>query len=111
MERLPALHHAKLVVLPAGVSVEIDGKPAAVDGEKVEIFGALGSRHQVRLRKGRQERTIEVIITDTGASPEKLELETAKPRAAGPQAATATAQPSPPKPPATEDSLVPDKFK
>jgi len=108
---LSTLQRAKLVVLPAGVSVEIDGKPAVVEGGKVEIEGTLGSRHQVQLRKGRQESTEQVILTDTGASPDKIELETAKPRAAGPQGATATAQPISPKPPAAEDSLVPDKFK
>jgi serine/threonine-protein kinase len=113
---LPALQRAKLVVLPADVAVEIDGKAAPVEGGTVEIEGALGSRHRVQLRKGKQERTDEVIMTDTGMSPDKLELETAKARPAAhgvkaQGASPATPQPIAPKPPAPGDSLIPDTFK
>jgi serine/threonine-protein kinase len=107
-----APRHAKLVVLPVDVVVEIDGKSAAIEGGTVELEGALGSRHRVRLSKGKQERTDEVIMTDTGISPEKLELEVAKPRATTKASANAATFPPPkPTPSPSVDPMIPDKFK
>jgi eukaryotic-like serine/threonine-protein kinase len=114
---LPALQQGKLIVLPADASVEIDGKPAKVEGGEVTIEGALGSRHQVRLIKGKNERRGEVVMTDTGASPAMMELDTAKPSPAAPPRAKATgapkatALPIAPKTTSSEEPLIPDKFK
>ena len=104
----PAPHRARLVVLPVDVVVEIDGKSAPIDGGTVELEGALGSRHRVRLSKGKQERTDEVIMTDTGIAPDKLELEVTKPRVTTP---TATFPPPRPTPSPSVDPMIPDKFK
>ncbi|AGP38681.1 hypothetical protein SCE1572_31890 [Sorangium cellulosum So0157-2] len=126
---LPAVQHGKLLVAPADVSVEIDGRPADVRGGQVAVEGALGSRHRVRLVKGKDELRAEVIMTDIGVSPSSLLLEPEKPsatasagvkapsgvkappsaRAAG--APTATALPVAPATAAPEDTLIPDKFK
>jgi eukaryotic-like serine/threonine-protein kinase len=111
---LPALKQGKLAVLPADAAVEIDGKPAMVEGGEVTIEGPLGSRHHVRLVKGQSELTGEVIMTDTGASPATMQLDTANPRPAAPPGASAmgaTARPRAPKAAPSDDPLIPEKFK
>jgi eukaryotic-like serine/threonine-protein kinase len=105
---LPALHRARLVVLPVDVVVEIDGKSAPIESGSVELEGALGSRHRVRLSKGKQERTDEVIMTDTGISPGKLELEMPKPRVV---TQATTLPPVKPTPSPSVDPMIPDKFR
>jgi predicted Ser/Thr protein kinase len=67
----------KLVVLavsPAGVGVEVDGRDAHVERGVVEVEGALGSVHRVRLALSGREQVADVAITPTGAIPAKLEL-------------------------------------
>ncbi|KYG11145.1 hypothetical protein BE21_58220 [Sorangium cellulosum] len=113
----PALQHARLAVSPADVSVEIDGAPAKVDGGEATIEGAPGSRHRVRLFKGKDEVRGEVILTEAGASPSRMQLDTAKPRPAAPPvgkatgAPKATAAPAPPSATSTAGSLIPDTFR
>ncbi|MGK3983399.1 protein kinase [Sorangium sp. So ce136] len=113
----PALRRARLAVSPADVSVEIDGAPAKVDGGEVTIEGAPGSRHRVRLFKGKDELQGEVILTEAGAAPPRMQLDTAKPRPAAPPvgratgAPKATAAPAPPSATATAGSLIPDTFR
>ncbi|WP_437934282.1 serine/threonine protein kinase [Sorangium sp. So ce341] len=128
---LPASRHGKLLVAPADVSVEIDGRPAEVRGGQVALEGAPGSRHRVRLVRGKDELRAEVIMTDAGVSPASLQLEPEKPTPAAPAApprvkapprvhapsgekappgARATAAPAAP-PAAPEDTLIPDTFK
>ncbi|KYF92781.1 hypothetical protein BE20_01480 [Sorangium cellulosum] len=113
----PAPQRATLAVSPADVSVEIDGAPAKVDGGEVTIEGAPGSRHRVRLFKGKDELRGEVILTEAGAAPSRMQLDVAKPRPAAPAAGRATgapkaiAEPAPPKTTATAGSLIPDTFR
>ncbi|KYF75121.1 hypothetical protein BE17_43635 [Sorangium cellulosum] len=113
----PALQRARLAVSPADVSVEIDGAPAKVDGGEVTIEGAPGSRHRVRLFKGKDELRDEVILTEAGAAPPRMQLDTAKPRPAAPQIGRATgvpkatAAPAPPNATSTAGSLIPDTFR
>ncbi|WP_437746995.1 serine/threonine-protein kinase [Sorangium sp. So ce1504] len=126
---LSAVQRAKLRVAPADVSVEIDGRRAEVRGGEVAIEGAPGSRHQVRLVKGKAELRVEVIITDTGPSPASLQLDPEKPghaetpgakpppgvkappgtKATGAQ--RGTGRPEPQRPPEPEDPLIPREFK
>jgi eukaryotic-like serine/threonine-protein kinase len=112
----PALQRATLAVLPADVSVEIDGALAKVDGGGVTIAGAPGSRHLVRLFKGKDELRGEVLLTRNGASPARMQLDTAKTRpAASPVgratgAPKATETPAAPKTRPKADSLIPDIF-
>jgi serine/threonine-protein kinase len=114
---LPPFQQGKLIILPADASVEIDGMPAKVEGGAVTIEGAIGSRHQVRLVKGKNELKGEVIMTDAGVSPAMMQLDTAKPRPAAPPGARATAAPkatalpSSPNTTSSGDALIPDKFK
>ncbi len=71
------LQRVKLVVIPGDVSVEVEGKAASVKDGLVEIEGTLGSVHRVRLFKGPVQSTAEVIVTEIGPSPPKLELKIA----------------------------------
>jgi serine/threonine-protein kinase len=113
----PALQRARLAVSPADVSVEIDGAPAKVDGGEVTIEGAPGSRHRVRLFKGKDELRGEVILTEAGAAPSRMQLDASKPRPAAPPvgraagAPKATAATAPPNPTSTAGSLIPDTFR
>ncbi|WP_437760355.1 serine/threonine protein kinase [Sorangium sp. So ce1389] len=112
----PALQRARLAVSPADVSVEIDGALATVDGGEVTIEGAPGSRHRVRLFKGKDELRDEVILTEAGAAPPRMQLDVAKPRPAAPPVGRATGAPkatapsAPPSVTATAGSLIPDTF-
>jgi serine/threonine-protein kinase len=63
-----------LAVSPEDASVEVDGAPAEVRGGAVEIAGALGSEHRVRVSKGKDAVTAEVFLTEKGAVPSRLEL-------------------------------------
>ncbi|XXT24416.1 serine/threonine-protein kinase [Sorangium sp. So ce429] len=113
----PALQRARLAVSPADVSVEIDGAPAKVDGGEVTIEGAPGSRHRVRLFKGKDELRGEVILTEAGAAPARMQLDMATSRPAAPAvgrptgAPKATAAPASPSATVTAGSLIPDTFR
>ena len=68
----------KLVILPDDATVEIDGVAATASDGIVEIVGALGSVHKVRLSVGGAEIKREVVVTETGALPAKVELDVPK---------------------------------
>jgi serine/threonine protein kinase len=114
----PTLQRVKLTVVPSDVSVEVEGKPARVEGGELEIEGTLGSIHHVRLFKGKDERKGEVIVTEAGASPPSMELEVGKPKPAGKPsakapagpAATATGKVAPPQTASPGNPLIPEKF-
>lgn len=69
-----AVRHANLVILPHDAAVEVDGAKAASQDGVVEIAGALGSVHRVKLSKDGQEKTAEVVLGESGAEPPKVEL-------------------------------------
>ncbi len=64
----------RLAVTPAEASVEIDGARATTRAGLVEISGSLGSVHKVRLTSGATSRVIDVVISEAGAVPSKLDL-------------------------------------
>jgi hypothetical protein len=74
----------KVVVVPHDASVEVDGTRARTRSGLLEIKGAIGSVHRVRVFKGKVERSTDVTITDAGPYPPKVELryEVSKPNAA-----------------------------
>jgi serine/threonine-protein kinase len=72
--RDPAVRRVTLVVLPPGASVEIDGAPATPQNDSVEIVGAPGSVHRVRVFIGALEARAEVVVTESGARPPRVEL-------------------------------------
>jgi eukaryotic-like serine/threonine-protein kinase len=63
-----------VVVLPGDAAVEVDGTNVTLADGTVEITGALGSVHKVRLRSGEAEVLKDVVITEGGALPPKVEL-------------------------------------
>ncbi|MFT3772703.1 MAG: serine/threonine-protein kinase [Minicystis sp.] len=74
----------KLVILPADASVEVEGAKTPIKDGLLEITGAPGSVHRVRVFKGKLETTADVIVTEAGPSPPKIELTAgAKPAGTG----------------------------
>jgi serine/threonine-protein kinase len=94
----------QIAVLPGDASVEIDGAPAAVRDGKVEIEGALGSAHRVRVWKGRSEVDTSVAVTEAGAMPPRIDLG----HAAGPGKAPGPSKTAAPRP--SGGPLMPDRF-
>ena len=93
----------KVVVMPSDATVEVEGQPVTAKNGLFEITGTLGSVHRVRVFKGKHETTTDVIVTEDGPSPPKVELvsTTAKPAAT---VATPLATAAPP--PATRPGIV-----
>jgi serine/threonine-protein kinase len=81
----------KLVLVPGDVSAEVDGAPAKSKDGVIEVTGPLGSVHKVKLTKGKRETTGDVVVTEAGAMPPKLELE-ASSHKASPSGTTAPAK-------------------
>ena len=88
------MRRVKVVVLPVSATIDIEGVPARLDKDGLlEIAGTLGSVHRVHVKRGIKEQTIDVIVTQDGASPPKIDLTkpppapahtaTAAPKAAG----------------------------
>jgi serine/threonine-protein kinase len=69
-----ATKRVKVVVLPNDASVEVDGTRTPVRAGLLEISGAVGSVHKVRVFKGKTESLSEVTVTEDGANPPKVEL-------------------------------------
>lgn len=89
----------KVVIIPDDAAVEIEGAPASVTDGLVEIRGALGSVHKVRVGTGDSAVTRDVVVTENGAIPPKIEL--AKPAVTPsglPTAPTAPTAPTGPRP-------------
>jgi serine/threonine-protein kinase len=93
----------KVVIMPADASIEIEGEPAMAKGGLLEIAGTLGSVRRVRIFKGKNEVTTDVIVTEAGPSPPKIELTFGGPK----PSATASAAAAAPKAP----SGIVDDFK
>jgi eukaryotic-like serine/threonine-protein kinase len=70
----PETRRVKLVILPEDAQVEVDGAPAKVVGGAVEISGPLGSSRRVRVFKGKAQIESDVIVSEAGAFPPKLDL-------------------------------------
>jgi serine/threonine-protein kinase len=63
-----------LAYAPAEANVEIDGTPATKTATGVELHGALGSTHRVRVSLDKREIVQEVVITEQGAFPSSVAL-------------------------------------
>jgi serine/threonine-protein kinase len=68
-----------VVILPATAKVEVDGTPAALTEGLLEITGAVGSVHKVRVQLGDIDKTVRVVVSESGAVPPKIELTGATP--------------------------------
>jgi serine/threonine-protein kinase len=65
----------RLVILPEGATVEVDGAPTAVKDGVVEIVGALGSVHEVRVSSDGEQVTRNVVVAESGPVPAKVQLD------------------------------------
>jgi serine/threonine protein kinase len=98
-----------VVILPANAKVEVEGTATPVAEGLLEITGAVGSVHKVRVMAGGAEKTVRVVVSESGAVPPKIEVE----GAAGEPVPTASATAAPlqgprPKPkPSASASAVP----
>jgi eukaryotic-like serine/threonine-protein kinase len=66
-----------LVVLPADALVDVDGARVPQTDGIVEISGALGSVHKVKLSSGSDEAAGNVVVTENGAMPPKMQIDAA----------------------------------
>lgn len=64
----------KVVIIPSDADVEIEGSTIKPTDGVIEIKGAPGSIHRLRLKSGGAEMASEVVVTESGAMPPKLEL-------------------------------------
>jgi len=78
----PEEQHARLLVEPADVTVEIDGHPVSVKDGAVDLSGVIGSVRHVRVTKGTGETRLDVAITALGLVPPIVKLEAAPPATA-----------------------------
>lgn len=83
----------KLVIMPLDAVIEVEGTRTFAKNGIIEITGAPGSVHRVKLSKGKTETEVEVIVTESGAMPPKVELTfgSLAPKAAASAAPTAAA--------------------
>jgi serine/threonine protein kinase len=105
----------KVVIIPGDADVEIEGSTHKPKDGVIEIKGPPGSVHRVRLKAGGAEMVDDVVVTENGAIPPKLELRAnaASGASTTPAATTAPATepktygPSAPKPKTTSTSAPP----
>jgi eukaryotic-like serine/threonine-protein kinase len=69
----------KVVILPAEATVDVDGIPATPNDGAIEITGPLASVHKVHVRSGDGEILRDVVVTEGGAIPPKVELAAVSP--------------------------------
>ncbi len=70
----PRERRVQLVILPPHAKVEVEGAPAQTKGGLLEISGLPGTVHRVRAFHGTSETTADVVITEAGALPPKIEV-------------------------------------
>jgi serine/threonine-protein kinase len=92
------MRRVKVVILPRDAQLEVEDEPVKLNKDGLlEISGTLGTVHRVHVHKGKLETTADVIVTQDGASPPKIELV-----AGGPKVAPTTTAAEPTKPPVFE---------
>jgi len=78
------LKRVTVVVIPAADTlVQVDGAPVENRNGIVEIVGALGSVHEVRVSRGAKTISKDVAVTEVGALPPVLQLYVVQPEAPG----------------------------
>ncbi len=104
------------VVAPSDTKIEVDDVAAQFADGGVDLTGALGSTHHVKLSRGKVTTVADVAITNDGAIPSKVELGVALPapaplRAGGPAAPPKPGGPSgvPTPPPAATKASQPSQ--
>ncbi|AUX42889.1 protein kinase [Sorangium cellulosum] len=101
----PQPKRVQVVILPVDASVEVEGQRATTRNGILDITGPPGSRHRVRVFKGAAEELAEVIVTDTGAWPPKVEL-APRPAKGAPAPPAKSAPAAPPPAPTTPKGII-----
>lgn len=70
----PPERAVRLAIEPANAAVTIDGRQVPVTDGSVEIRGALASSHRVQVRQGQNQTVQQVILTESGPLPSKIQL-------------------------------------
>ncbi|MFT3765821.1 MAG: hypothetical protein QM820_09920 [Minicystis sp.] len=96
-------HTVRLVILPEGATVEVDGAPIPVKDGVVEVTGTLGSVHEVRVSMDGEQTTRNVVVAESGPVPAKVQLDVKPPKPGETKPAGPAVRPSGPKPPAAPD--------
>ena len=91
----PRAHTVTLSIFPEDAVVEIDGAPATVKDGVAEIAGPLGSVHEVRVSHGGEQTLGRVVVSESGAIPSRIQLDS---KGARPGAASAPPLPARPRP-------------
>ena len=74
----PKKKRVRVVVLPDNASAEVEGEAVKLKDGILEIEGLNGSVHRVRIFKGTSEVTADVVVTEAGALPAKIEIQMGK---------------------------------
>ncbi|WP_437593791.1 protein kinase domain-containing protein [Sorangium sp. So ce1000] len=105
----PQPKRVQVVILPSDASVEVEGERATTRNGILDITGLPGSVHRVRVfKKGGGEAMADVVVTDTGALPPKVELAptSGKGAPATPAKSASAATPVAPSTPATPKGIT-----
>jgi eukaryotic-like serine/threonine-protein kinase len=87
----------RVVVLPDEAAVEVDGVGVKPNDGAIEITGAIGSVHKVKVTSAEGEALRDVVVSEEGAIPPKVEAPGARSGAPKPSARVpAPRQPPPP---------------
>ena len=70
----PAARTAQVGIAPSTAAVEVNGRRATVRHGSVEVTGALGSLHRVRVSHGGQTTVHQVALTEAGPVPSAIRL-------------------------------------
>jgi eukaryotic-like serine/threonine-protein kinase len=71
----PAPRTVRVAIGPPDASIEVDGVAAKLADGSVEVSGSLGSVHHVRVTRGSFDTERDVVVTQDGAMPAKIDLE------------------------------------
>jgi eukaryotic-like serine/threonine-protein kinase len=67
-----------VAIAPADAQVEVEGAAVPLKDGAISLSGALGSVHRVRVFKGKDQTTEDVVVTAGGPVPAKIELKDPK---------------------------------
>jgi eukaryotic-like serine/threonine-protein kinase len=109
----------QVVILPPDASAEVEGQPATVKDGILELSGKQGSVFRVRVFKGKGrdlgETTVDVVVTEQGPLPPKIEVKAGTvvqiPRPGATDAPSASGAPKPPPVVPKGISTADDEFK
>jgi len=104
----------KVVIIPEDAIVEVEGTETELAGGLLELTGKPGKVFKVKAKKGTGETEVEVVITEAGALPPKVEVLAGKKHVIKRQPMPGAAAPPPPadaQPPPPPPGKVPGQIK